>query len=467
MAETNELLRRASAASKPSQPAKNVTGDGAGPAVRKGEDSMSSRPFNMLRLFGALGGQITREQAKVELDLIGGFKKALEDTRNVVQGGGAGSAYLLGDRTFLADDVAYHPATRALYESASAVTKSVDPDEMAWVARKVDQILMEKGHEPRYQKTAMSYLTDTIGGTLVPPAEMGELIPLMRNQSALDRAGARSVPLPPQGKWVAPRLTGPTTGYWIGENTSITESNPTTGQAEMMAKKLGVLVRIPNELFKYASASTDAMIRQDVSKTLALGFDYAGLYGTSGAQPKGLLYYDSANEVNFYTSDGTAPNGDTLQPQDGYKMAAVIEDRNFDLQGWKWIMRPKMWGKIASFRSSSGAVTTADQLGLFVQDLTRKLGDGAPAQFCGYPVVRSAQIRNTLTKGSGTGLTEVWGGVWNEFLMGMYGAVEFASATQGDTTFAADQTMIRGILHCDSTVRYPGAFAVCQNLLQV
>lgn len=463
-ADAKELLRRANAAGKPSQPAGNVAGGNA-PAVRKGEDSLSSRPFNMLRLFGVLGGQIDRDHAKVELELVGNFKKALSDTRNLVQGGGAGSTYLLGATSFLSDEAAYHPATQALREGAAQFAKSVDPDEMTWTARQLDKALMEKGYAAQYQKTAMSYLTDTIGGALVPPAEFGELIPLLRNQSALDRAGARSVPLPPQGKWVAPRITGPTTGYWIGENTTIAESNPTTGQVEMMAKKLGVLVRLPNELFKYANASTDAMIRQDVSKTLALGFDYAGLYGSSGAQPKGLKNYDSTNEVAVYTATGAGTNGDTLFPEDGYKMSAAIEDRNFDLQGWKWIMRPKMWGKIASFRSSSGAVTTADSLGLFVQDLTRKLGDGAPAQWTGYPVVRSAQITNTLTKGTGTGLTEVWGGVWNEYLMGMYGAVEFASATQGDTAFAADQTLIRGILHCDSVPRYPGAFTYCPNLL--
>ncbi len=465
MADVKSLLRRADAATKPSRESTDVTQPNA-PAVRKGEDSLSSRPFSMLRLFGVLGGQIPRENAKTEMALTGNFKKALEETGNIIQGGGAGSVYTLGAKAYLPDTVAYHEATQALYEGASQVNKAADPDEITWIAKKLDDVLFSKGYAPQFQKTAMSYLTDTIGGSLVAPPEMGELIPLMRNQSAVDRAGARSVPLPPQGKWVAPRITGPTTGYWIGENTAISESNPTTGEAAMMAKKLAVMVRLPNELFKYASASADAMIRQDVSKTLALGFDYACLYGTSGAQPKGLKFYDSSNEVSAYTASSTGTDGDTLQPQDGYKMAANIEDRNFDLAGWKWIMRPKMWGKIASFRSSSGAVTTADQLGLFVQDLTRKLGDGAPAQWCGYPVVRSAQITNALTKGSsGATLTEIWGGIWNEFLMGMYGAVEFASSTQGDSEFTNDQTRIRGILHCDCVPRYPGAFSRCSDLI--
>lgn len=463
MSDTQALLNRANAAKKPA--ANNVVSDNV-PAIRKGEDSMSSRPFSMLRFFGAIGGQIERDQAKVELELTGNFKKALEETRQIPAKAGAGSQFLLGARDYLAYDVADHKATRDLYEATSTVRKSADPDQMLWEADRLDRALVAKGYEPRFMKTAMSYLTDTTGGTLVAPPEMGELIPLMRNQSAVDRAGARSVPLPPQGKWVAPRMTGPSTGYWIGENTNITESNPTTGQVEMMAKKLAVLVRVPNELFKYASVSADAMLRTDIAKTLALGYDYACLYGTSGAQPKGLVYYDSSNEVLTHVASTVGADGNTLNPQDGYLMSAAIEDRNFDLNGWKWIMRPKMWGKIASFRSSSGAVTTADQLGLFVQDLTRKLGDGAPAQWCGYPVVRSSQLPNNLTKGSsGATLTEIWGGVWSEFLQGIYGAVEFASNPMGEATFTQDQTLIRGIMHCDSVPRYPGAFSRCTSLI--
>jgi HK97 family phage major capsid protein len=464
MADVNNLERRAAALSKPS--AKSVVGDGHSPAVRKGEDSMTSRPFSFTKMIGAIAGVVPRESAKVEIDLLGGFRKALDETNSMIQGGSASATYYPGARSLLPYDAAFHKGTSAMLESAASCGE-VDRDQMLWEARRIDAGMVEKGYEPRFVKTAMSYLTDTIGGTLVPPAEMGELIPLMRNQSAVDRAGGRMVPLPPQGKWVAPRVTSATSGYWIGENTNITESNPQTGQVEMMAKKLAVLVRVPNELFKYASVSADAMLREDIAKTLSLGYDYSILYGKSGAQPKGLVNYTGTNELLSYTATGVGTDGNTLYPEDGYKMAAAIEDRNFKVDGqFKWIMRPKLWGKVASFRSSSGATTTADQFGLFVQDLTRLVGAKLETNWTGYEVVRSAQIRADLTKGSGTGLTEVFGGLWNEMLMGMYGAIEFASNPLGEATFTQDQTLIRGILHCDSVPRYPGAFVRCSDLIQ-
>ncbi len=464
MADTPNLIARAKAASKPVVDANTVTPNVA-PAVRTGENSMTSRPFSILKMSGLISKAVDPEDAKVERELTGAFKKALGDTNSIPEKAQHGSWFYPGARNLLPYNAAFHKATSELLNAAGAGMADVDPDEQEWIGRKIGG-RFNKSYEPQHTKTAMSYLYDNIGGTLVAPAEQGEIIPLMRNQSAVDRAGARMVPLPPQGKWIAPRVASASTGYWVGENTAITQSNPTTGQVEMMAKKLGVLILVPNELFKYASVAADAMLREDMAKTLALGYDYACLYGTSGAQPKGLKYWNGSDEVLSYTASTVGADGNTLNPQDGYLMSSAIEDRNFDLKNWKWIMRPKMWGKIASFRSSSGAVTTADQLGLFVQDLTRTLGAGAPPEWTGYPVVRSAQIPGNLVKGSsGATLTEVWGGCWNEFLMGMYGAVEFATATQGDTMFAQDQTMIRGILHADSVPRYPGAFSTCTSLI--
>lgn len=463
MADTNELLKRAHAAKKPSDGAAAVVPDHV-PAVRKGENALTSRPFSFMKMIGLKSGALTQDEAKIEYDLIAGFKKALQDTGCVPEKAGGGSFFYPGSRPLLPHQVSGHRATNELLMSAGSSMEAADPDEMEWIGERVGG-RFHKSYEPQHIKTAMSYLTDLTGGALVAPPEMGEVIPLMRNQSAVDRAGARMIPLPPQGKWVAPRVASASTGYWLGENNAITQSNPTFGQVEMMAKKLAVLILVPNELFKYASPSADAILREDMAKTLALGYDYACLYGTSGAQPKGLVFYTGSDEVLDYTASTVGNDGNTLNPQDGYLMSAAIEDRNFDLSNWKWLMRPKMWGKIASFRSSSGAVTTADQLGLFVQDLTRTLGAGAGAQWTGYPVVRSAQIKGNLTKGSGTGLTEIFGGCWNEFLMGMYGAIEFATATQGDTMFAQDQTMVRGILHADSVPRYSGAFAKCTSLI--
>ena len=445
---------------RPVTPAESVIPSSA-PAIRKGEDSMTSRPFRFVKALGLIGGVVQRDEAKVEYDLVTRFKKALGDTQNLVQGATANGIFLPGDRSFLPDDARGHDATREIIAASAAGVAGFDPEEMVWFA---------KNYAPQYQKTAMSYLTDSTGGALVAPPEMGELIPLMRNKSALDRAGAKQVPLPAQGKWVAPRVTSASTAYAVTENTAITESNPTVGEVSMMAKKIAVIVRMPNELFKYASGAVDALLRDDIAKTLALAFDYECLYGAgSGGQTKGLVYYTGSNEVYDYAASTPAPkgigaNGNTLRPEDGYNMAAIVEDRNFDANGFKWVLRPTLKGSINGYRAD--AVTAGDAAGPFAQAITRLVGTQQSKDWCGYDMVASAQVRNTVTKGSASNLTELFGGVWSEFLMGMYGAVEFATNVFGEATFIADQTLIRGILHCDAVPKYPGAFVWYKALLQ-
>lgn len=430
------------------------------PSVRRGESAVTSRPFSFTKSMGLISGAVKPDKARVEVEVLRAFQTALEETNSMPSG--VSGTMFLGQQDYLPDEASHHKATIELRRAMSGGGET-DRDELAWISRN-DKIPMD------IRRSAMSYLTDTIGGTLVAPAQMGELIPLMRNTLAVSQAGAQQVPLPPQGKWVAPRITGPSTGYWVQEGQEITESNPTTGEVSMMAKKLGVLIRINNELFRYASPAVDQMLKSDAAKTFALGFDYACLYGVGGAgQPKGLDKYTGTNEVYSYaagttpTPSGIGANGNTLQPQDGFLMAGVIEDRNFPLEGWAWIMRPRMKAAILSRRAD--AVTAGDASGQFVQSQFRTTADGLTTNWDGYRIAASSQVTNTLTKGSGTSLTQVWGGCWSEFLMGMYGAVEFAANAMGEATFKQDQTLVRGILHCDAVPRYPGAFTYYTQLL--
>ncbi len=243
-----------------------------------------------------------------------------------------------------------------------------------------------------------------------------------------------------------------------------------------LQKKLGVLIRINNELFRYASPAVDQMLKSDAAKTLALGFDFACLYGTGGAgQPKGLSKYTGTTELYDYTGassstpitpqpTGIGTNGNMLQPQDGFRMAGIVNARNFPLDGFGWIMHPLMMASILSRRAD--ATTANDQAGQFVQSQFRTTADGLTANWDGFKISPSSQVRTNQVKGaSGATLTEVWGGNWTEFLMGMYGAVEFAANPMGEATFIQDQTLVRGILHCDCVPRYPGAFAWYQQLV--
>jgi HK97 family phage major capsid protein len=435
-----------------SQPAPWAT---TGPVLK------DSQGFSVLKAVGACRGFIPRDQAKAELDACDKFEKALKDTHTEPNNREPGSIMLPFAMDHLPDQTREHDGAVLMKSMWHAGLGGFDPDEALWLARRLQQNTV--------QKTAMSYLSDTIGGTLVPPPVQGELIELVRPRECLMAAGAMSVPIPANGRITWPRQTGPTTFYWVGENTAVTESNPTTGQVAMQARKGGVLTRVPNELFRFASVAADALIRTDMAKSIALGIDYAGLYGTGSApQPKGLTLYTGTNEVIDYAGTTPAPsgigaNGNTLKPEDGYFMVGLVEDRNFEFKGW--IMRPTLAQNITGFRADAAA--PADKAGQFVHGMMRALSDKLPGDnFCGYKVTKSAVVKNTQAKGSATNLTDVFGGQWEHLMVGTYGAVEVASSVHGDSTFPQDQTLIRSLVFTDIVPRYEGAFVWFKQVLQ-
>jgi HK97 family phage major capsid protein len=427
------------------------------PNVRAGENPMSSRGFSFMKMLGLITGATTPDQAKVEMDihrrLHGVYCKDMQEGYLMGRGRPGETCFLAPLSTsYMQDQAVSSDFRREMKSLVTAGMDGADPDEMRWIRTKQ---LQQAG----YGTKALSWLNELTGGALVAPPEMGELIDLLRNKEALVNAGARPVPLPPQGRMRYPRQTAASTAFWIGENSPITESEIGTGDVTLQAKKLAVLIKAPNELIRFANPAAEALMRDDMTKSLALGLDLAGLEGGGGDnQPLGIINHQNITTI---TSTTTGANGDTLIGQDIYRFVAGVEEANAEFEGF--IMRPKTLYKYFQLRAD--AVSAADGAGPFLFNLIREGGDGFKPTLAGYPVTKSTQVSQVRIKGSGTDLSYVLGGMWSDVLIGMFGAIEFAATTQGDTAFVNDQTWVRGILSADIQLRHEAAFVFMDNLI--
>lgn len=450
-------LSKTPAANQPN-PAE-VFGKGMAPWARNGEDPMSSRGFSFSKMIGLITGSIPKEQAKIEMDIAQRLNQVyVKDAGSLgYQMAGVGNRLLAPLGTDLMHDPFVSDSFRYEMKSliaAGAPRSAWDPNERNWIARK----MLNTAKSPEVYQKALSWLTETQGAALVPPAEFGELIELLRNKEALVNAGAKTVPLPPQGRIQYPRQTSASLAYWIGENANIPDSTPGTGTVTLSAKKLAVRIIAPNELLRFASPAAEALLRDDMTKTLALKLDLAGLEGTgTDAQPRGVINLQYINQIS---SSQQGPNGDYITGKDIYRFIAAVEESNAEFEAF--IMRPKTLYKYYQLRAD--AVGTGDQQGLFLFNAIREAGDGVQAMLGGKKVVTSTQVSQSRTKGSATNLTYIVGGMWSDMLIGMFGAIEFAAATQGDTAFANDQTWVRGILSADIAARHDAAFVWMDNL---
>lgn len=441
-------------------PHPNAVFGGPGPSVRTGEDPLSSRGYSFMKMLGVLTGITPKDQAKVEMDIAdrmhGTYYKDLGDAGYEYKSGcvPGSTAFLAPFATSFMQDNAITRDFR--YEMKSLIRAGVDgydPDEARWIRVKNLQM---KG----YSTKDLSWLNELTGGALVPPPEQGELIELLRNQEALVNAGARVVPLPPQGRIKYPRQTAASLTYWVGESQAITASNIGTGEVTLQAKKLAVLIKAPNELIRFASPAAEALMRDDMTKSLALGLDLAGLEGAGGDnRPRGILNMPNIQRI---TSSVTTPDADAVVAQDIYRFIAAVEEANGEFEGF--IMRPKTIYKYYQLRAD--AVAQGDQQGVFVFNLIREAGEGVKPLLGGKPVTKSTQVSQSRQKTS-TGpanLTYIIGGMWSDLLIGMFGAIEFSQTNQGDTAFVNDQTWVKGILSADINARHESVFVVMDNL---
>lgn len=444
----------------------------APPFGRKGENIMGSRGFSFAKLIAGIGSDSRQqlEKSKIEMEFADRFAREMEksgwrsDRKN---------SYLapLWPEGFDTDSV-----PEGLFQEMKSLifagTANADPGEVAWLEQKFFQ--GKSASTPA--SPAQSWIDQTIGGSFVPPASFGPPIELLRNREALMSAGATVMPLGPSGRLTMPRLTGATQGGWAGEagGSNPVGNTPTqakTGSLELSAKKVIAIVALPNELLRFASPAAEVLIRNDLFKTVALVADKGLLEGPgSSNQPLGLLTMGTTgvtgagsngsgvNGVSVYGATNITPTtANQLSPQDVYEFMAAIEENNGDMTAW--IMRPQM--SYAFYQSRWTPFSGGTSQGGFVFEITRGL-DGKPqASIAGVPVTKTVQVSNK--RGSGS-QTYVLGLNAEDYIFGLFGAIEFTQTDAGYTLLASDQTAVRAVLTCDGGMRHPGLLAVADAL---
>jgi HK97 family phage major capsid protein len=333
-----------------------------------------------------------------------------------------------------------------LRQKMTAQAKKFDPDEADWIGRRLG-----------LRAKALGTLTDTAGGTFVPLPMLGELIDLQRSLEVFSTAGAQEVAMPPNGRVQFPKLTGASTAYWVGEGSAITESQPTTGNLDLQAKKLGVFVKLNNELLRFASPSAEGLVRFDMARAAALKADLAMLEGSGSTQIKGITTYA---DIVTHTAATTGANGDSFTPADVASMESKLPDAVDSPTAW--VMRKAMFAALMNRRAD--AVSAADGKGPFLFRNTDAAA-GPPAELYGTKVVRSSQVSAARVKGSGTTLTYILLGYFPDWVIARMGVMEFLASGLGDTALQNDMTYLRGIQHIDAGPRQQGSFVLCDSLL--
>lgn len=311
-------------------------------------------------------------------------------------------------------------------------------------------------------KTALEAGTDSIGGFLVPTQVIQDLIDLIRANQVMTAAGITQMPGLTGSPVQIPKQTGGSTGYWVDENVAPTESNQTFGQISMTPHTAAALVKISKRLIMMASPAAEALVRKDLSEQLALLVDLAILRGTgANGQPIGIMNWPGVNPYAIGT------NGGDLTYEHLVGIIQTVRDANGlrDARNVGWVLSTGLIGVVMKMVDGNNRPIFLPWSEGVTNWETGTPGAGGPVgRLFGYPVYDTTQIPTNLTKGTGTGLTEIYFGDMSTVIQGGWGGIEIAASDQTSDAFAKRQVWVQIAQDLDIALRQETRLTYCGDV---
>jgi HK97 family phage major capsid protein len=276
------------------------------------------------------------------------------------------------------------------------------------------------------------------GGFLIPEFLRSELLRVAL-EMAVVRSRARVVPMESltvpypmiDNTSNASSVHGGIVGYWTEEGGALTDSSPTFGRIELIAKKLTLYSEIPNELFQDSIVSLEQFMNESYPEALAWFEDVAFIEGNGVGQPLGFLNAPAAVSVAKESGQAAA----TILWENIVKCYSRMLPAS--LGRAVWVAHIDTFPEIATMALSVGTGGSAVWIGN---------GDGAgapPVTILGRPVVWTEKVSSVGTAGD-INLVD-----FGYYLIGDRQAMQ--SATSTEFKFGNDKTAMRVIERVDGT----------------
>lgn len=141
------------------------------------------------------------------------------------------------------------------------------------------------------------------GGALIPTEFSQEIIEELGAKAVLRKMSVTTMPMN-TGSLCLPYLDTSATAYYVGENSNITASQPTTAQLQLSDKTLSVLCPLSNTLLQNGGPKVDSAIKNHLLRVAARKEDVTFIRSTGTANtPMGLRYQAlAANQLNVTAS---------------------------------------------------------------------------------------------------------------------------------------------------------------------
>ena len=289
--------------------------------------------------------------------------------------------------------------------------------------------------------------SNTLGGALaIADNNSSEFIEILRNKSQVLNLGARSINL--SNSCVIPRQYAAGVANWVGETVASTLTNMGIQNLTLQPQAISAYHQYSRQLLMQSNPSIDALIRDDITQTLAIAIDLAAIHGTGSGQPTGIVNTTGINTVAL------ASNGLALGNSTAYaamvSLESLVAASNADTGSLAYLMRP----------GHRGALRTQQRFSNTDSPVWNPLDN----KVNGYRAEVSNQIATNLTTGTATTIcSAIIFGNWNDLLIASFGSTDLVI----DPYSAGSNGVVRLYARrwCDISPRHPASFAVLGGVL--
>ncbi|MBO9434520.1 phage major capsid protein [Ruegeria sp. R13_0] len=305
------------------------------------------------------------------------------------------------------------------------------------------------GYVPTAVLAGRNLVTTTNASSLIGTQQMHDaFIEVLKPQVRVMELGATVLPGLVENVSI-PRQTAGCSAEWIEENAEATESTPGFDAVTLTMHQLSANTRISRRQLKQSLPAVDQRLSNDLRAQIAVALDKAAIAGSGVAeQPTGILNQTGIGSVEL------GADGDLVTWAKLMELVSKVESANVDPATLGFLSNLKVKGYLMSTPRIAGTDTM-----MLDPDAAATAED---LRLAGYKARFSGNVPSDLTKGSGTDLSAVIFGAWEDFLIGQWGGIDLIV---DDATEAAKGN-VRLVAHSewDIAARHAESFAAIQDI---
>jgi HK97 family phage major capsid protein len=272
----------------------------------------------------------------------------------------------------------------------------------------------------------------------------GQTIDHLRNKLVVRQLGA-TVLSGLTGNVAIPRIKVDATAAWVAENSAISATDPQTDQVSLNPKHVGSIVEFSRNLLLQSSPDVEQLVRGDLTAIIAQALDAAAIAGLgSSNQPTGILHTSSIGAPTITADVG---NGGALAYDDVVALMAAVANANAEMGALAFVTNTKVRAALMKLKDSQN----------------RPLGMDVVLQ--GQPAAFTNTVPSNLTKGSGSNLSAMIWGNWNDLLVGLWSEADLLVNPFESTAYSKGNVQVRCMTTMDVAVRHPESFAAYQAVI--